>query len=220
MKNKCPEGFYCLDTNFFLVFIGIIILAIIWAYYNNNNTLLNIIKSEKQETKISSSAPSSTHPPLKGYDEITAYSTNDNDYERSRIYDPLSPPERRYPYTPPIKGIPINIPTRGYGPDFHQVGILEKTSIDSESTIYDTRPQILALYGKPSYQGSSKWYYYTASDKNGFKIPFSKNGKQCSTEYGCNELYDGDKVELAGYNAKYKVTIYGIDTPKYIPYVI
>ena len=219
MNNKCPEGFYCLDTKFFLLFIGIIILAIVWGFYNNNNTLLNIIKSEKQESKVIISDTSKSSK-LKETDEITTYIPSDADYERNRIYDPLSPPERKYPYTPPIRDVPINIPTRGYGPDFHQVGILEKTSIDSESTVYDTRPQILPLYGKPSYAGSSKWYYYTASDKNGFKIPFSKNGKQCSTEYGCNELYDGDKVDLSGYNAKYKVTIYGIDAPKYIPYVI
>jgi len=213
MNNKCPNGFYCLDTKFFLIFIFLIILVIGWGFYNNNNMLLNIIKSEKQDQP--------KQKVLKYEDEITTYSMSNNEYERDRIVDPLSPPERKYPYNnPPLRGLPINIPTRGYGPDFHQVGILEKTSIDSESTIYDTRPQILGLYGKPTYAGSNKWYYYTASDKNGLKIPFSKNGKQCSNEYGCNELYDGDKVELGGYNAKYRVTVYGIDAPKYIPYVI
>jgi len=139
--------------------------------------------------------------------------------ETNRIFDPLAPPERMYPYSNG-GGIPINIPTRGYGPGYHQVGILEKTSIDSESTIYDTRPQILPLFGKPTYPGSNKWFYYTSSESNGFKIPFTINGKTCNDDYGCNELYSGDKVDLSGYNAKYKVNIYSIDSPKYIPYIL
>ena len=223
--KTCPEGFYCLDNNFFYFFCIMIFLLIIYAIIQNNNNN-TIIKNKYHEENIT---PTTTivnkiPPTIIESSQPTTIINREQPLlidprlsERNRIYDPLSPPERMYPYT---GGIPINIETRGYGPGYHQVGILEKVSIDPESTIYDKRPQILPLFGKPTYPGSSKWFYYTTSDNNGFKIPFTINGKTCNNDYGCNELYDGDSVDLAGYNAKYKVSIYSIDSPKYIPYVL
>ena len=217
--KTCPEGFYCLDYNFFYLFCFIILGLIVWEYIKSikNNARLaekdseisrqNLEREERNKRDIVSERQQPSPP----------YIIDNGAAERSRIFDPLAPPERMYPYS---GGVPINIPTRGYGPGYHQVGILEKTSIDSDSTVYDTRPQILPLYGKPTYPGSNKWFYYTSSESNGFKIPFTINGKTCNDDYGCNELYEGDKVDLSGYNAKYKVTIYSIDSPKYIPYVL
>lgn len=223
--KTCPEGFYCLDYNFFYLFCFIIFGLIVWEYIKSikNNTLLaekdSEIYRQNLEREKKDKRNTSQHTIIRERESSPPYIINNGASERSRIFDPLAPPERMYPYSN-SGGVPINIPTRGYGPGYHQVGILEKTSIDSESTIYDTRPQILPLYGKPTYPGSNKWFYYTSSDMNGFKIPFTINGKTCNDDYGCNELYSGDKVDLSGYNAKYKVTIYSIDSPKYIPYIL
>ena len=75
-------------------------------------------------------------------------------------------------------------------------------------------------HGKPVYPGSNKWLYYTTSDKyNMVKLPFSHNGRKCDSDYGCDELYDGDIVQLPAYNGSFKVSVYQLDKPRYIPYV-
>ena len=101
--------------------------------------------------------------------------------------------------------------------------MLYKESIQAESTSpgNNSNTVILPLYGRPVHRGSNKWSYYTASDKyNMVKIPFSHNGKQCNTEYGCNELYDDDLIQIPAYNGLFRVKIYGYDSPRYIPYIV
>ena len=39
-------------------------------------------------------------------------------------------------------------------------------------------------------------------------------------QYGCQELYDGNTVDINGYDSKFKVTMYKLDAPKYIPDVV
>jgi hypothetical protein len=107
--------------------------------------------------------------------------------------------------------MPINIETRGTTPDVQQVGILSNSNNDT----------ILALYGRPTYRGSSKWMYYTGTDKfHSIKLPVSKSGRDCTGDYGCEELYDGDSVHVKGYDGTFGVSIYGLDAPRYIPYIV
>lgn len=124
-----------------------------------------------------------------------------------RIINPLLPPERSQPYR---LGVPINIPTRGYEGDFQQVGIL----------VNDKNDKVLPLYGKPTHMGSSKWLYYTATDKfRSLKLPISKHNKNCTEEYGCDELYNDDELDVTAFQEKFKVNLYTLDRPKYIPYL-
>ena len=78
---------------------------------------------------------------------------------------------------------------------------------------------MLPLYGQPTYNGSSKWMYYISSDKyHSIKMPITHKEKKCDSEYGCDELYNDDIVDVPSYNGKFKVNIYEYDKPKYIPY--
>ena len=132
---------------------------------------------------------------------------------------PVPPPLRSDPNTittlaggvVAVPGVPINVPTRGYVPDVQQVGILTNTEKD----------QILPLYGRPVHPGSSKWLYHTATDKfQSIKIPVHRSARNCSAEYGCDELYDNDSVTLPAYGDRpFTATIYALDAPRYIPYV-
>lgn len=152
------------------------------------------------------------------------------DYER--VINPLEPPERRNFYMQSSglemerlvapRGIPINIPTRGYTGGIMQVGVLHKEEVtdDSKKIGQNTEPVILPLFGRPTYNGSNKWSYYTSTDKmNQVKLPISNKNKVCNSEYGCDELYDGDTVSVPAYNGDFKVSIYEFDKPRYIPYV-
>ena len=125
-------------------------------------------------------------------------------------HDPLlTPPMRRDPNL--VVGVPINIPTRGTTPDVQQVGILTNTEND----------QVLALYGRPTFRGSHKWMYYSATDKfHALRLPISNGSRNCTGEFGCDEVSDGDELTIPTYpDRKFKVTVYNMDAPRYIPFV-
>lgn len=118
-----------------------------------------------------------------------------------RLSDPLMPPERTHPYMQ-TQMVPINIPTRGYPEQYQQYGILMKND-DSGDTF--------SLFGRREYPGSRTYeYYVTSSAKyNAVKIPLSSK----------KEIYDGSEISVPGYSGQYKVKLYELDSPKYIPIV-
>ena len=70
----------------------------------------------------------------------------------------------------------------------------------------NNEPVILPLFGMPTYNGSNKWIYYTqVTDKfNQIKIPVTNKNRVCSSESGCDELYDGDIITIPAYNGEFK----------------
>jgi len=137
--------------------------------------------------------------------------------ERGYIINPNLPVERQHPDT---YNIPINVQTRG-PTGYQQIGVLLKEGVSDESSpISSNKPTILPLYGKPTYQGSNMWSYYTATDKfNQIKLPMTINGRKCNERYGCKEIMDGDIIPIPSYNGLFKATIYEYDSPKYIPHI-
>ena len=53
---------------------------------------------------------------------------------------------------------------------------------------------------------------------NNILHPITNKNRQCTLEYGCDELYDGDIVTIPAYNGDFKVKIYKMNKPRYIPY--
>ena len=148
-----------------------------------------------------------------------SYGTYEYEKNMERIINPIIPPERSYVNT---YGIPINIPSRGPRQTYQQVGILykENTENTDKQSGNNTDSNILPLFGRPSYSGSKRWHYYTNSDKyNAIKLPISIDGRKCTDDLGCNELMNGDMISIPSYNGRFKVEIYGFDSPQYIPYV-
>ena len=149
--------------------------------------------------------------------------------DHERLINPLEPPERRNFHLNPsglevvhTPGIPINVPTRGYSGGMVQVGVLHKDSTTDRTNQIgqNMEPVILPLFGRPTHNGSNKWSYYTATDKNNqVKLPLSNKNRVCNAEQGCDELYDNDSVTVPAYNGDFKVSIYEFDKPRYIPYV-
>ena len=104
----------------------------------------------------------------------------------------------------------INIRTRGEVAAY-QVGVLS----DGSGSVYP-------IFGRPTYPGSSKWNYYTATnDAYPLKLPVTNKSRDCGDEVGCDEIYDGDTtVRVRTFPDKqYKATIYAPESPRYIPYV-
>jgi len=63
-----------------------------------------------------------------------------------------------------------------------------------------SNPKHLPLIGRPIHPGSHKYHYYASTDGfNPIKIPVNVDGKECSGNNGCNEIYDGNSVSVNGY---------------------
>jgi hypothetical protein len=130
-----------------------------------------------------------------------------NDYRLSNMNN-FIPPERKIPISQNL----INVSTRGDNSDYQRIGVLY--SEDNNRN----KPIILPLYGKPMYLGSSKWFYYTSTeDYHSVKVPIFKDGQKCQGSYGCNELYDNDLISVKPYKCKFRVSLYELEQPQYIP---
>jgi hypothetical protein len=154
------------------------------------------------------------------------------DMDRQRYENVLEPPLSRNMYMQSsgkivvphknMKDMPINIATRGDGGDYQQLGILYKESIQDNDKApgNNTDNPVIPLFGKRTYGNSNQWNYYTATDSNHqIKIPLTIDGKNCTDDLGCKEIYDGDSIQLPQYNGNFNATIYKLDKPQYIPYV-
>jgi hypothetical protein len=109
----------------------------------------------------------------------------------------------------PQNAMAVNIPSRGPSPAFTQIGILTK----SEENL------ILPLMGRRLQRDKYQYYTFSNTGTINTKLPVSKNGKSCTGEYGCDELYDGDSVYVEGYKDTFRATIYENSTFNYIPYL-
>jgi hypothetical protein len=104
---------------------------------------------------------------------------------------------------------PKELPSYDNNHEYQQVGIL--TSND------DNEPIILPLLSKRANNHRDRWNYYTTTDKNTMlRLPISYNNMKCDDDIGCNEIYDGNTLNIEMYKGKtFTVTIYKKQTPLY-----
>jgi len=104
-----------------------------------------------------------------------------------------------------------------YAPsDFQQVGLLTSDEGDKD-------PLMLPLFGKKLTTHHNRWQYYAASDKPSahlWRLPMQVNKRVCSEDIGCDEIYEGDSIEVPVYKDRlFTAHIYRIDAPQYQPFV-
>ena len=89
-------------------------------------------------------------------------------------------------------------PYKNYKPmEYQQVGILLGTN------------ETLPLYGKPSYAYNSRWNYYTTTPgQQIYPLPVSYEGRDCTEDIGCNEMYDNQPVDITGRSEPFTTKIY------------
>ena len=136
------------------------------------------------------------------------------------------------PYTPPIRcdsgslmqaplmmtvpgnSIPVNIPTRHYNTSYNQIGIITNRS--------EHKKEILPIMGRRTATARDKWQYYTVAGGGAggnlqTKLPVRVKGRNCSGEYGCDEISEGDDVYVEGYQENFRATVYENGLFSYIP---
>ena len=206
MGKKCIPGFFCIENMTLFLLIVIVILLIYLWYTQLVKPMRNL---ENDQSKIIVVNTPNSIP-------LASISTRVNPFT-----DPYAPPLKHngiyYPTdSGDIRGIPlkaaINIETRGLNSDYQQVGILTRSN--------NSNDMILPLMGRRNLAGRDKWQYYTISNSGNLntKLPISVNGKSCTSEYGCDEVYNGDIVYVEGYKDTFIATIYENNLFRYLPY--
>ena len=89
-------------------------------------------------------------------------------------------------------------PYKQYRPkDFQQIGLLTS---DSET---------LPLYGKESQTRRNQWHYYTTTPGDQvYSLPVNNNGRDCTEDIGCQELYGNEELTVMGRDPVYQAKIY------------
>jgi len=198
--KKCPPGIICIE-NITMVYIFVAVGFILMHVWNQPKQQQQqvIIKEETREVNGGMGGGVYMRPNV-------AYTNVPGDV----LMNPYAPPLRDERYL-----VPINVATNVGAVDttYRQLGLM--TPLSGES-----KDKILPLMGRPVFVSRDKWQYYTMSDQNNsIKLPISRNGRSCTTEYGVDKLYNGDTVYVEGYNQAFKITIYDNEVIKYLPFV-
>jgi hypothetical protein len=212
MPKKCPPGVICIEnvTMFFLIIIILIIVYLIYiSFIKRENKQKVVVNVEKQNDPSYIISQQPNYP----YNNIPV-----NDVLMNPYVPPLRDERYFIPEVVPVRRgmVPINVSTNPGAVDtnYRQMGILTPLHKNSK------KDKILPLMGRPLLVNRDKWQYYTMSDQNNsVKLPIIYKGRSCTNEYGCDQLYNGDRVYVEGYNQAFKITIYENDVIKYIPYL-
>lgn len=201
----------CFPTQSFYTFIVVslaIIGGIVYMIYQNASKMSEYVNTLTTNAEVDKTAVhEEVASQIQNYQQnIVGRMAQANMQQRQedmyRHGHPMVPPLRRdgFGYYAPSHTTPVNVPTRGeYGP-FSQLGYLYNDT-DSKLTI--------PLMGRRIH--SNRWEYYAIHHFNpNVKLPIKAKGD--------GELYDGDTVNLTGYSKPFKIKLYDLDQPRYIPY--
>lgn len=205
MGKKCLPGVICIENmTLFLLFVIAVILIYIFYNTTGQKSTIVVLGNSLGKSRNDIMTPPENH-----------------------MYDPdlvQTFPEIRYgsgpEIRPEIRQGPdirpnINIETRGTNQSYSQIGILTRPGVNAETLI-------LPLMGRRLDSGRNKMQYYTVSNTGNMntKLPISKDGRSCTGEYGCDEVFNGDTVYVEGYADTFKATIYENSRFNYIPSIM
>jgi hypothetical protein len=226
MPKKCIPGVVCVENmTLFLLLIIILLLCFLW-FQTQSSSLgkkdQNLSNSIKMIERPEEASINIIHD---GGRDIRGDPTRCSGYRGDPLSNAYVPPIHcdggSLMQMPPMMnvassaGVPINIRTQSYNSSYSQVGILtRKQSGQSE---------ILPLMGRRTITSRDKWQYYTISGGGAggnlqTKLPIRVKGKNCSDEYGCGEIYNGEEVYVEGFQELFQATMYESGLFSYIPY--
>ena len=226
MPKRCPPGVFCIENFTFLFFTLLIVTILIFMYIKysaNLNTRdtglsklnINLDKNcEKCKTCHNPNNCSCKNSMLNFSGLLPKLGNSYSNINNDVLMNPYSAPLRddrifNTDYNGPK--IPINVPTQSFDTNYRQIGIL--TRVNGPETI-------LPLMGRPLFSNRDKWNFYTMNDKNAMiKLPIQFKNRSCTNDRGCDNLYNGDKVYVEGYNDTFVVTVYDNNVMQYIPYL-
>jgi hypothetical protein len=216
MARKCAPGVFCIENTTILL---ILISLVIGGYLFFMSTKNGIQRASTPVVLLPSIGGISTRNIEQGnmFDVFSPPLKNATGDLRGLGADVLIPPPGMGAFNVETRasGIPVNVETRATGMSYGQMGILTKQRGRESDNL------ILPLMGRKHMAGSDKWQYYTMSNSGAIqtKLPLSRNGKSCTSEYGCPEITNGESIYVEGYDDIFKATIYENGRFNYIPYI-
>lgn len=235
------DGRICMQSNHFILFALIGAAIIGWALYqvsqqnqqisqftSNKNNELDVINQNldemidqriKRNTPIQPIQPlissnifeqqpinyldvtNTIHKEQQPINYLAIANTAQRQQDYHRMANPFIPPVQRGPFSPMLaeKTMPINSPTHGEYGNFQQVGYAYKPN---------NPDQMFQLFGRRIY--SNKHEYYVVHPITLIKIPI-----KVKNDY---ELSNDDQIIIKGFPGDFKVEIYDLDQPRYVPY--
>lgn len=199
MAKRCPTGFICSDrTTVWLVVFAVAALCIsIWAAGGRAGRLL-------EGLGVRSEPP--TEPRDPHVIVVQTPSPPPRDPHVSLIRPDVYPePVRRMGLGLPGPLMPMGVVPAG---PYQQVGILAVEGGSATSAAPDRT--ILPLYGRELDPRRSRWNYYTRTDgSNPVQVPVRVRNRVCDDDTnGCDEVYDGDSVNVPALGRSFKASIY------------
>ena len=141
--------------------------------------------------------------------QIISNSSEDSRYTRA------PKPERDWLVQPDMSAVVnsptavASIPTRGLPDSYQSFGII---------TVAD---KVFPLYGRQLASRSGRFQYYTRTDTyNPVQLPIRFNKRDCQDDIGCEEIFDGDIVQIPGNGSAGRVSIYRFSGPTYVPVIL
>lgn len=194
IRNSCPKGTFCFRN----ITIYIFAFTLLLGGYFYHKTIKDLISS------LSSSRP--LHPS----NSQQQYTSNSRQQYISNFHPPPQNNKNVLldPFTPPLK-------TNNFSNDqtFSQIGILTPINADSNSGP-------IPLMAKPTYSNRNKWQYYSLSGQfHQMKLPLIHNGRKTMTEFGIDEISNGETIHIDGLKNNYSVSLYDNNNIPYNPFI-
>ena len=211
MVNSCPPGMLCINYSHVMIVFTLITIIIIFYFTRLGDKIDDIKKIKIDDKNMHQIQLQQLQQQQQQQHQQQLQQQQENQQNTNNTTDTL--------FKEPTRA--INIPTRGEQPEIQQVGILSKIGIENSNQKPgdNDKTAVLPLLGAPTYRGSNRWIYWTATDKyNQIKIPISNKGRACENT-GCEEIYDGDQINVPELNGVFNVKLYNNSKLRYIPYV-
>jgi hypothetical protein len=216
MPKKCPPNTFCIE-NYTLVFILVLVGIIVYFMLMVKSTSLSSLEipfiMRKDGGDLFQHYHNNLPPHLHDINTHHRMFNVSSDSVRTTSYDmmrPLADPRISFnqdpkdtllnPYAPPVQ---VNQPHA-----YRQIGYLKNESMGH---------QMFPIFAKPQHLRRDRWYYYTIY--NNIKLPIFSNGRKCSSEHGCDSLYNGDIVQLENIPGNFVVSTYDNETLVYEPVI-
>jgi hypothetical protein len=204
----CPPGVLCFTPGLVIGIAIAVVVCILFGLFLYRNaptaTETTLVLKEPREM-----APPPAHAPINIHVEADA--GGDDRYTRA------PKPERSWLATPDL-GMVANSSTVALGkmPAIATRGLPE--SYQAMGVVMQADGAALPLYGRRTASRSDRFQYYTRTDSyNPVPLPVRYKRRNCQDDVGCDELSDGDSIDIVPTGQSGTVTLYRFDGPTYIP---
>lgn len=208
-RDICPPGVLCITPSL-IILVAVILIGVIALIYVIN------MQSQERVKNVTMQIPMQPQIPIEQPIAINVERGGDDRYTRAPkpLRNWLSPVDLDGAVvgSRPVfnsGSVPV-IATRGLPEAYQSMGIVTTSS-----------GELLPLYGRRLASRSDRFNYYTRTDTNNpIPLPINHKRRDCQDDIGCEELFDGEHVEIIPTKQKGTVTIYRFNGPTYIPGMI